>query len=296
MPIGNLNNQFFANVYLDRLDQFVKHELKCRWYLRYCDDFVLLARQPEQLEQWRVRIADFLQDELALELNARRQRLAPIGNGVDFLGYIVRPDYLLVRKRVVGNLRERLNGFARELVQAGTFATRYRHEPASVDRLQASLASYLGHLRFARCRRLCARLAAELRWLDEYFLALPEHAAPVRRHRRRRDFRRVGAQYAHYFREFPDHIVLMQVGAFIEFYAADPKRSPGAGLGLSALRPTRRGARQGFPTAQLGRRMRGLLSAGRQVVLVAQTGCDALRLRGRAPLFRYVPAWERPKA
>lgn len=42
LPIGNLNSQFFANVYLNHLDQFVKHELKCRHYLRYCDDFVLL--------------------------------------------------------------------------------------------------------------------------------------------------------------------------------------------------------------------------------------------------------------
>ena len=49
LPIGNLNSQFFANVYLNALDQFVKHELKCRWYLRYCDDFVLVAESAAQL-------------------------------------------------------------------------------------------------------------------------------------------------------------------------------------------------------------------------------------------------------
>ena len=49
LPIGNLNSQFFANVYLNALDQFVKHELKCRWYLRYCDDFVLVAGSAAQL-------------------------------------------------------------------------------------------------------------------------------------------------------------------------------------------------------------------------------------------------------
>lgn len=48
LPIGNLNSQFFANVYLNALDQFVKHELKCRWYLRYCDDFVLVAESAAQ--------------------------------------------------------------------------------------------------------------------------------------------------------------------------------------------------------------------------------------------------------
>ena len=46
LPIGNLNSQFFANVYLNALDQFVKHTLKCRYYLRYCDDFVLLSQDP----------------------------------------------------------------------------------------------------------------------------------------------------------------------------------------------------------------------------------------------------------
>lgn len=49
LPIGNLTSQFFANVYLDRLDQFVKHTLKCRHYLRYVDDFILLHESAEQL-------------------------------------------------------------------------------------------------------------------------------------------------------------------------------------------------------------------------------------------------------
>lgn len=100
MPIGNLNSQFFANVYLNGLDQFVKHELRCRQYLRYCDDFVLLGDSPGQIEAWRERIAEFLRTHLALELNPR-QILAPVANGVDFLGYVVRSDYRLVRRRVV---------------------------------------------------------------------------------------------------------------------------------------------------------------------------------------------------
>lgn len=63
LPIGNLNSQFFANVYLNSLDQFVKHELKCRHYLRYCDDFILLSDDALQLEVWReqIKIQDFLQ-------------------------------------------------------------------------------------------------------------------------------------------------------------------------------------------------------------------------------------------
>jgi len=99
LPIGNLNSQFFANVYLNSLDQFVKHTLKCRWYLRYCDDFVLLANDPAQLREWRARIADFLRERLLLELNPARERLRLVSDGVDFLGYIVRRDYLLTLLR-----------------------------------------------------------------------------------------------------------------------------------------------------------------------------------------------------
>ena len=103
LPIGNLNSQFFANVYLDGFDHFVKHTLKCRHYIRYCDDFVLLSHDPEELREWRERIAGFLRDRLVLELNPHRERLRPVSDGIDFLGYIVRRDYLLVRRRVVNN-------------------------------------------------------------------------------------------------------------------------------------------------------------------------------------------------
>jgi len=86
LPIGNLNSQFFANVYLNALDQFVKHHLKCRYYLRYCDDFVLLSRDRTQLLQWREQIACFLRERLKLALNPTRQRLQPVSNGIDWFG------------------------------------------------------------------------------------------------------------------------------------------------------------------------------------------------------------------
>lgn len=68
LPIGNLNSQFFANVYLNLLDQFVKHQLKCRYYLRYCDDYVLLSRNSEELTMWKDKIETFLDDKLQLKL------------------------------------------------------------------------------------------------------------------------------------------------------------------------------------------------------------------------------------
>ncbi len=104
LPIGNLTSQFFANVYLNELDQFVKHELKCRFYLRYVDDFILLAESEDQLLKWRQALSGFLEDHLALRLRGG-DRVRRVSDGADFLGYVTRPGYRLVRKRVVNNFK-----------------------------------------------------------------------------------------------------------------------------------------------------------------------------------------------
>ncbi|MGH9644783.1 MAG: RNA-directed DNA polymerase, partial [Terriglobales bacterium] len=108
LAIGNLSSQFFANAYLDALDQFVKHELRAHRYLRYVDDFVLLHESREQLEAWQPAIAAFLRDRLQLELKADI-KLRPLERGIDFLGYVVFPGRTVVRRRVSAHAAERLN-------------------------------------------------------------------------------------------------------------------------------------------------------------------------------------------
>ena len=67
IPLGNLTSQFFANVYLNELDYFVKHKLKCKYYIRYVDDFVILHSSKKQLEEWKIEINNFLKERLKLE-------------------------------------------------------------------------------------------------------------------------------------------------------------------------------------------------------------------------------------
>lgn len=113
MPIGSLSSQFFANVYLNELDQFVKHRLKVRGYVRYVDDFVLLADDPATLVRWQADISRFLQERLRLELHPGKTVLQRSRQGIDFLGSIVFPDHRLVRQRSVRALRLRLKWFQR---------------------------------------------------------------------------------------------------------------------------------------------------------------------------------------
>lgn len=145
LPIGNLTSQFFANVYLNSLDQFVKHTLKAKYYLRYVDDFVILSQDKKELQDLRKKISDFVESTLKIKLHPKRHRLLPISSGIDFLGYIVRPQYVLVRRRVLNNLKQKVR--------------EYRASPVKDEaKLLATLASYGGHFKWANTYRLKASL------------------------------------------------------------------------------------------------------------------------------------------
>lgn len=108
LPIGNITSQFFANVYLNELDQFVKHNLKAGRYMRYVDDFLIIHEDKALLNEWRKQIGCFLQEHLELTLHPRKQTIFPIHHGIDFLGYVVWTDHILNRKRVVRALKNKL--------------------------------------------------------------------------------------------------------------------------------------------------------------------------------------------
>ena len=98
LPIGNLSSQFFANVYLNALDQFAKHRLGAKHYIRYVDDFVFLHESPQQLNAWLAAVEAFL-PSLGAKLNPKKTILQPVGRGVDFVGHVIKPWRRTTRKR-----------------------------------------------------------------------------------------------------------------------------------------------------------------------------------------------------
>ncbi|MCR8931969.1 MULTISPECIES: RNA-directed DNA polymerase [unclassified Pseudomonas] len=106
LPIGNLSSQFFANVYLDALDQFAKHELGAKHYIRYVDDFVFLHESPQQLNQWREQVEAFL-PRLGAKLNPTKTILQPVDRGVDFVGHVIKPWRRSTRKRSLAQALKR---------------------------------------------------------------------------------------------------------------------------------------------------------------------------------------------
>jgi len=87
MPLGNLTSQFLANVYLNKLDYFVKHELRAKYYIRYVDDFVILHSSKEQLRIWKKQIDKFLDEKLKIELHQEKSKIIPLSRGIDFVGF-----------------------------------------------------------------------------------------------------------------------------------------------------------------------------------------------------------------
>jgi retron-type reverse transcriptase len=97
LPLGNLTSQLLVNIYMNKFDQFVKHRLKAKHYIRYADDFVILSHEKSQLESLIPQIGDFLATHLKLSLHPRKVSIATIASGVDFLGWIHFSDHRVLR-------------------------------------------------------------------------------------------------------------------------------------------------------------------------------------------------------
>jgi len=109
IPLGNLTSQIFANIYMNELDQFIKHKLRFKYYLRYADDFLILSGDNKSLQRLIVTIAEFSEINLKLELHPKKIILRNLNWGIDFLGYIVLPYYRLLRTKTKRRILKRVN-------------------------------------------------------------------------------------------------------------------------------------------------------------------------------------------
>jgi RNA-directed DNA polymerase len=107
MPLGNLTSQFFANVYLNELDQFVKHKLKVKYYIRYVDDFVILHQSKDRLEDYRAVINTFLQNNLAIQLHPDKSKIIQLKNKFTFLGFRMFYYHRLLKKQNVKKMKRK---------------------------------------------------------------------------------------------------------------------------------------------------------------------------------------------
>lgn len=132
LPLGNLTSQLLVNIYMNKFDQFVKHKLKAKYYIRYADDFVIFSNDKDWLLRQIPKIKYFLKNHLQLELHPDKVFLKTLASGVDFLGWVNFPNHRVLRtttkRRIISNISK---------------------NPSS-----ESLASYRGHFRHGNARKL----------------------------------------------------------------------------------------------------------------------------------------------
>jgi len=144
VPIGNLTSQLFANVYMNGLDHFIRHNLKVKYYARYTDDFIIVSDNENYLKELLFPIQLFLKEKLKLELHPSKVNIRKYLHGIDFLGYVTLPHHIALRthtkKRMLWKLRNKM--------------AEYKNNTINKTTLFATLQSYLGVLSHADARKL----------------------------------------------------------------------------------------------------------------------------------------------
>ncbi len=107
IPIGNYTSQFFANIYLNELDHFIKERLRVKYYIRYMDDFLLLVSTKEEAKTYLNIISNYLKENLDLELNVK-SKYYPNKMGIDFCGYRIYESHILIRNRCKKKIKKKI--------------------------------------------------------------------------------------------------------------------------------------------------------------------------------------------
>ncbi len=156
LPIGNLTSQFFANVYLNCLDHFVKDKLKVRKYLRYVDDFALFSDDREFLADARYAIEEYLR-ELRLKIHPIKSQLFETKYGANFLGFRILPDCIRVRTENLRRARRRIKNMQSNYIQG----------KIELEKVSQSIQSWFAHLEHGDTWQLRQQIFTTLDWTRE---------------------------------------------------------------------------------------------------------------------------------
>lgn len=148
LPLGNVTSQLFANIYLNELDQFIKHKLKAKYYLRYCDDFVVLNNNKQYLEKLIIQISNFLRESLKVFLHLGKIEIKKFKQGIDFLGYVVLPHHRVLRTKTKRRMFKKIRIKKQEL----------ENKLITKESFDQSLQSYLGMLKHCEGHKLKLRI------------------------------------------------------------------------------------------------------------------------------------------
>ena len=152
MPLGNLTSQFFANVYLNELDCFVKHKLKARYYIRYVDDFVILDCNKNRLKRYKEQINQFLIQKLKIELHPDKSKILQIGSRLTFLGFRIFHYHRLLKKSNLRNMRKKFS----------ILLEQYKEHKIDYDTIYDFFEGWFAYAKHANTYKLRKKISIEL--------------------------------------------------------------------------------------------------------------------------------------
>ena len=144
LPVGNLTSQFFANIYLHKLDRYIKQQLGVSAYVRYMDDFILFSNESETLKQALASIDAFLSQYLDLKIKTKSVQINRTQNGIPFLGYRIFPKLLRLRRE---NLQRCVKGIVKTEMS-------FTNGEIEAETLYQSTRSRMGFIGFANSNHL----------------------------------------------------------------------------------------------------------------------------------------------
>ena len=158
LPIGNLTSQLFANIYMNEFDQYMKHRLKVKHYIRYTDDFAILHHNPDYLQKLKNKIEIFLKNDLSLSLHDKKTKICKLSQGIDFLGYVQLPYSRTLRAKTKRRMFKKLKN---KIIL-------FKQEKISEQRLMQTINSYLGILIHGNCYKLQQNIYHQVwTWIKE---------------------------------------------------------------------------------------------------------------------------------
>ncbi len=152
LPLGNITSQLFANIYLNELDRFVKHELRIKYYIRYCDDLAILSDNREYLEGLIPQINNFLKEKLKLSLHSDKIIIRKYHQGVDFLGYVSFPYHRTLRTKTRRRMFRKIGQRIKKL----------RKNEISEESFDQTLQSYFGILKHCNSFKIKKELLTKI--------------------------------------------------------------------------------------------------------------------------------------
>lgn len=155
LPIGNYSSQYFANIYMNELDHYIKEKLHIKYYCRFMDDFVVLVKDKVEAREFFDLVEIFVNNKLNLELN-RKSCYYPSRLGIDFCGYIIHEDYILIRKRCIKRIKGKIKVW-NKLYDKGVLDNK---------KFILSFNSFLGHISHANTYNLKCKVINEINFLN----------------------------------------------------------------------------------------------------------------------------------